>query len=59
MLGLRLCMMKRIVINRCKDLLKKRKYTEELTDQIAVFSNMPRISSLITPVFKTSSTSRW
>ena len=33
--------MTRIVINRCKDLLKKRKYTEELTDQIAVFSNMP------------------
>ncbi len=31
----------RIVINQCKDFLKKQKYTEELTDQINAFYNMP------------------
>lgn len=31
----------RIVINKCKDFLKKRKYTEELTDNLNLFYNMP------------------
>ncbi len=31
----------RIVINKCKDFLKKRRYTEELTDTLDVFYNMP------------------
>jgi len=31
----------RIVINKCKDFLKKQKYTEELTDNINVFCDMP------------------
>jgi RNA polymerase sigma-70 factor (ECF subfamily) len=31
----------RIVINKCKDFLKKKRYTEELTDTSNVFYNMP------------------
>ena len=31
----------RIVINKCKDYLKKQRFTEELTDNINVFYNMP------------------
>lgn len=31
----------RIVINKCKDFLKKRRYTEELTDTSDAFYNMP------------------
>jgi len=31
----------RIVINKCKDFLRKRRYTEELTDAIDVFYDMP------------------
>lgn len=31
----------RIVINKCKDFLKKQKYTEELTDALNVFYHMP------------------
>ena len=30
-----------IVINKCKDFLKKKRYTEELTDALNVFYNMP------------------
>ena len=31
----------RIVINKCKDYIKNRKYTEELTDSINVFNETP------------------
>ncbi len=31
----------RIVINKCKDYLKKQRYTEELTDSLNVFYNAP------------------
>lgn len=31
----------RIVINKCKDFLKKKKYTSELTDNLNSFYNMP------------------
>lgn len=31
----------RIVINKCKDYIKKQRYTEELTDSINVFYNAP------------------
>lgn len=31
----------RIVINKCKDYLKKQRYTEELTDSLNVFFNAP------------------
>lgn len=31
----------RILINKCKDFIKKQKCTEELTDSIEVFSNFP------------------
>ena len=31
----------RIVINKCKDFIKKQRYTEELTDNLNVFYNMP------------------
>lgn len=31
----------RILINKCKDYIKKKKYTEELTDNIEVFGNFP------------------
>jgi RNA polymerase sigma-70 factor (ECF subfamily) len=31
----------RIVINKCKDYMKKQRYTEELTDLINVFYNAP------------------
>ena len=31
----------RIVINKCKDFLKKKRYTKELTDALNVFYNMP------------------
>lgn len=31
----------RIVINKCKDYLKKQQYTEELTDSLNVFYNAP------------------
>lgn len=33
--------MTRIVINKSKDLLKKRRYTEELTDTLNVFCDLP------------------
>lgn len=31
----------RIVINKCKDFLKRKKYTEALTDTMNIFYNMP------------------
>ena len=31
----------RIVINKCKDFIKKRRYTEELTDALNVFYDLP------------------
>ena len=31
----------RIVINKCKNFLKERKYTEELTDELKVFDSIP------------------
>ncbi len=31
----------RIVINKCKDYMRKQRYTEELTDSINVFYNVP------------------
>ncbi len=31
----------RIIINKCKDYLKKQRYTEELTDKLNVFYDMP------------------
>ncbi len=31
----------RIVINKCKDFLRNRKFTEELTDNLNVFCNVP------------------
>ncbi len=33
--------MTRIVINKCKDHIRRRKYTEELTDEIGVFYELP------------------
>jgi len=33
--------MTRIVINKCKDFLRKQKYTEELTDTISAFCELP------------------
>jgi len=31
----------RILINKCKDILKKRRYTEELTDELNIFCSIP------------------
>lgn len=31
----------RIVMNKCKDFLKKQKYTEELTDNLQIFYDLP------------------
>lgn len=31
----------RIVINKCKDFLKRKRYTEELTDSLGIFCDLP------------------